>query len=324
MIVLMTQSSPHSTTLISLMIYAQRNFWIANAVNALFFSGYWILKFPLAFILSQQGIPLHDAYALTTTSSIAFALCSIALTWILKEYRNQKHLFLLGIILNLLATVLLDTRYYNLEIMGLSCYVIGGSLYFFNITLLFNKQFSTARERLHGNYLAQIGLNGGAFVGTIVFLLSASTDHHYFADSIGFMLSAFLLLCISYRFLKDNTASCQQKKRLYCCCFLLFLLIVFCLQHTSITRWIILCVFLIAIIAAIMHATRHRDTGYFIFIVLIVLFSFPFWIGNTILYNQFFVLLHNHVSLMIGLPATFIIALDPLGNIVFGLLWVRM
>src|SRR3990167_2834672 len=163
-----------------------RNFWIANTVNALFFSGYLILKFPLAFILAHDGFSLKTAYSLTTTSTIVFALCSLLLTHILKNYHNQKHIFLLGIIFNLIAVLFLQTGKYFFIMSGLSFYVLGGSLYFFNITLLFNKQFHQPRERLHGNYIAQICLNCGAFIGFIVFLFLASSCHCYFTSSIAF------------------------------------------------------------------------------------------------------------------------------------------
>ncbi|MCX7124781.1 MAG: hypothetical protein NTU49_03320, partial [Gammaproteobacteria bacterium] len=69
------------------------------------------------------------------------------------------------------------------------------------------------------------------------------------------------------------------------------------------------------------QSKKSHERGYFLFIVLVLLFSLPYWIGNTILYNQFFVFLHNDVFSFFALPATFIILLDPLGNVLFGLLW---
>ncbi|MCX7124860.1 MAG: hypothetical protein NTU49_03730, partial [Gammaproteobacteria bacterium] len=68
----------------------------------------------MAFILAHQGLSLHEAYSLTTTGTIAFALCSLALTWIMKNYHDQKHTLLLGIVLNLFAALLLETRQYHL------------------------------------------------------------------------------------------------------------------------------------------------------------------------------------------------------------------
>lgn len=309
-----------------MMSHNHRNFWIANTVNALFFSGYLILKFPLAFILAHEGLPLNSAYSLTTTSTIVFALCSLLLTQILKDYRDQKHIFLLGIILNLIAIIQLETGHYYFIISGLSCYVLGGSLYFFNITLLFNKQFQTPRERLHGNYIAQICLNIGALVGIIIFLFFVASDHYYFFSSIVFISTALLILLLCYPFFKDNSATKKQRYRLYGNCILMLLLIALCLQFNSLTRWLVLCAFIVGIVLALYRSWQNNEGGgkYFLFIILVLLFSLPFWIANTVLYNQFFVFLHDNVLSFLGIPATAVILFDPLGNIVFGLLWIRM
>lgn len=306
------------------MPHNQRNFWIANTVNAIFFSGYFILKFPLAFILSQQGFALSKAYSLTTTTTIALALCSLALTWAMKNYHNQKHVFLLGIVFNFIAAILLETGQYYLEILGLGCYVIGASLYFFNITLLFNKQFNTPRDRLHGNYLAQICLNMGAFVGTIIFLIAISTGQHYFIYTIYFMGASLLILLICYRLLKDDAVSKKQQLHLYFNCLIMLFFALLCLQFNCVTRWVVLGVFSIALMIALKQSYQYHERGYFIFILLVLLFSLPFWIGNTILYNQFFFFLHDNVMSFFTLPATAIILLDPLSNIIFGIIWTRM
>ena len=298
-----------------------RDFWIVNCVNALFFAGYLILKFPLAFILAHQGLSLHEAYSLTTTGTIAFALCSLALTWIMKNYHDQKHTLLLGIVLNLFAALLLETRQYHLEMLGMGCYVIGGSLYFFNITLMFNKQFIDPDVRLRGNYFAQICLNIGAFLGSIVFLFAVATGHRYFDYSISFIAVSLFLLTSCYWFLKDDHASVRQQVRLYGSCVSMFALVLLCLQHATLTRWLVLSAFIIATLFGLYQSKKSHERGYFLFIVLVLLFSLPYWIGNTILYNQFFVFLHNDVFSFFALPATFIILLDPLGNVLFGLLW---
>ncbi|MCX7120707.1 MAG: hypothetical protein NTZ67_02860 [Gammaproteobacteria bacterium] len=300
------------------------NFWIANFVNALFFSGYLILKFPLAFILAHQGISLTQAYTLTTTASIAFALCSLALTLIMKNYHDQKHALFLGITLNLAAALLLETRQYHLEVIGMACYVLGGGLYFFNVTLLFNKQFVDPETRLRGNYVVQIYLNIGAFIGSLVFLFAVTTGYRYFAYSIFFIIASLLLLITCYWFLEDAHASLKQQLILYGNCIALFFLILLCLQHAVLTRWLVLTAFILVTLLCLYQSNRNHERGYFSFIILVLLFSLPYWIGNTILYNQFFVFLHASVLPFIGLPATFIILLDPLGNILFGLFWGRV
>lgn len=303
------------------MQHNHRNFLIANGVNALFFSGYLILKFPLSFILTCQGIPLEKAYSLTTTASVAFALCSLALSIIMKNYHDQKHAFLIGMILNLLAVIFLEQNFIRI---GLSCYAVGGSLYFFNITILFNKQFNMARTRLYGNYAAQICLNIGAFVGCIVFLYALKTKSHYFVYSIGLITTAILCLLVFYKAFQDTLATLLQHCYLYVSCLLMFLFVFICLNHNVVTRWLVLAAFLIAITIAITQSIKKRSQGYFLFIILILFFSLPFWICNTILYNQFFVFLHDNVYSIFGYSATTIILIDPIGNIIFGLFWVAV
>ena len=301
-----------------------RNFWILNLANAIFFSGYLILKFPLAFILAHQGISLNQAYSLTTTGTIAFALCSLALTSVMKNYHNQKHVLLLGIFLNLIAAICLETRQYTVEVIGMSCYVVGGSLYFFNITLFFNKQFSDPDIRLRGNYFSQICLNVGALIGSIVFLFAVNTGHHYFFYSIFFIIIALLFLISCYWIIQDEPSGVKQQMQLYCSCGLMFLLVMACLQYAALTRWLVLLAFIFATCFGLYQSQKSRERGYFLFIILILLFSFPYWIANTILYNQFFVFLHDSVFSFYGIPATFVILLDPLGNVIFGLCWGNM
>ncbi|OGT26359.1 MAG: hypothetical protein A3I77_08560 [Gammaproteobacteria bacterium RIFCSPLOWO2_02_FULL_42_14] len=301
-----------------------RNFWIINTLNTLFFSGYLILKFPLAYILEKHGVPLQKAYALTTASTTAVALCSLALILILKKYHHQKQIFVLGIALICIATLLLESQKMHCILAGLSAYVLGSSLYFFNFTLMLNKQFSTQKDRLRGNYIAQICLNVGAFFGCIVILLSIGTANHYFTMSFCITLATLLLSLIGYQFLRQDAVTLRQQSYFFIQLIFLFAIIFMCLQLNEITRWVVLIAFSVATLLALIQAKKHQEKSYFVFIILILLFSLPLWIGNTVIYNQFFIFLHRHVSTWFGIPAIAIIMLDPATNIIFGLFWEKI
>lgn len=299
-------------------------FWIISIINAVFFAGYLVLKFPLAFILEHHGFSLSDAYSLSTTSTTLFALCSLCLTWTLKEYKDQKHAVLLSVFLVLVSVLCLDTKYSFLEMLGLSLYVVGGSLYFFNMTLWINKQFSTAQDRLNGNYISQILLNVGAFFGSIVFIFSLSSEEKYFHCSIILILISFLSLCAFYFFIKENASKFRQKFHLYKNCFILVIATFFCLKKAFLTQKLVLTLFVAFITTVLIVAVKQKKHGYVTFMLLVLFFSLPYWVSCLVLYNQFFIFLHDQVLSFFMFPATAIILLDPLGNVLFGLGWQKI
>lgn len=297
----------------------RQQFVIANAVNAIFIAGYIILKFPLAYILSHYGgYSLSRAYSLTTTATIAFAFCSLLFSVSFKEYHNQKHAILIGILLNLVAVLLLARHQ---VLLGLAIYVVGASLYFFNFTLFINKQFSTCPARLQGNYITQICLNMGAVLGVVLFIFGLSHGTHFFKYSIGLLAISFILLLAQYFLLEDQASSVKQNVNFYILCLSLVSIVVFLLNHAGVTRELVLSLFFIFIVMAIYQSQKFHEKGYFLFIMLILTVSLPFWICNTIVYNQFYVFLHQNIPSVAGLPSAVIILLDPLANIVFGFFW---
>ncbi len=88
-------------------------------------------------------------------------------------------------------------------------------------------------------------------------------------------------------------------------------------------RFLVFIAFIAAVIYALSYAKRGQNRPYLEFIILVLVFSVPYWVANSILYNQFFYFLDRDVLLFLGLPATMILVLDPLINTVFGILFAR-
>lgn len=296
----------------------QFSFQIIILISAIFFAGYFLLKCPLAFVLNRHHIPLMQAYSISTTANIMMAVTSVLLSFILKDFHNQKLLLLCGIVLSSVALLLLKFSSFMLLLVGVSCYVLGGSLYFFNIIIYTNKLFDDVVERQAGNFKYQIAVNVGAFFGGILFITEYSentrlTDYSFYA-----CILAVLIFLLCYKKLYDVKTSTKKIINLSVKLLAIFGLIWLCLFYELATRWMALIVFAVAVLYGVYCSIKNKNHHYLTLILLVLFFSVPYWLAYTILYNEFFHLLDRNTYHFYGLRADSIILIDALANIIFG------
>lgn len=210
------------------------------------------------------------------------------------------------------------------DYLGLSLYTMGGSLYFFNITILLNKQFTRSVSRLKGNYLNQVFLNGGALIGSVFIVYLTSIKNDIFGYSVVVVGFAVLILLFNYKKLAVNEE--KQKTGL----FLLHVYIIIAtisiyflflkIQYTETSAVFIFALFFLYVA---FYSKVNSDRKLVRFIVLVFLFSLPYWVATVVIYNQFFIMSANFLKKFHGISPMLIILLDPLINVVFGVIWIR-
>ena len=298
-------------------------YWIV-LISAVFFAGYFLLKCPLAFILHRQHIPLLKAYSITTTANILMAIVSVILGVLLRNNNNQKFLLFLGVLLSSVSLVLLKSFSFPILLLGVGLYVIGGSLYFFNIIIYINKILSSPKQRQEGNYKYQIWVNAGALVGGILFIMEYNNDRLLNEYSVIACVFSLILFAMVYKRLFDEKIHFRQTWTLLLKLVCVLALVLVCLMFDFATRWIALLAFVTATGYGIYHAYKTHNTNYLNLIFLVLFFSVPYWLGYTILYNEFFHLLDKNSYHFFGMQSDSVILLDPIVNVVFGICILKL
>jgi hypothetical protein len=223
----------------------------------------------------------------------------------------------------LAAVVLLSCGVLEFSLFAISLYVVGGAMYFFSITLLINAQFSQFDNRLSGNFINQILLNIGASFGILFFVYGLFRGEHIYIYSIAAIALSVAFFLGIWRFISDENDSTIKYIGLFFLALFLAILVYCCLGWGHLVRWVVSILFVTGVLGALSYGIYKRAWLYFNFVILILVFSLPYWIANTIFYNQFFFFLTQHVSGFHGIPATGVLLLDPMINILFGITYVK-
>ena len=286
-------------------------------INTLFFSGYYILKDPLAYILNSEGMPLKQAYSITTTANILLAISSLFFGFTLHKVSKQKYSLFVGVALSVLSICLLSLNKPFLSMVAISLYVLGGGLYFFNIVMFINKAFDNAQDRIKGNYIYQIFVNIGAADGCLLFLAELNKINMFKSCFISGVIS-LLLFIILYKHIENEHDGKSNVLKFYGYLTVLFSVILTALYFTYITRCLVLVSFTVAASWVLYRAYSEQNKNLFLFLCLVFLFNIPYWIANTVIFNQFIYFLMRDVSPIHGISPASLIIVDPVTNILFG------
>ncbi|MBV9576137.1 MAG: hypothetical protein JO149_05905 [Gammaproteobacteria bacterium] len=299
--------------------YSHANFSFISMIiiNTLFFSGYYILKGPLAFILTTQGISLRQAYSITTSANTLLALSSLFFGFILQNCSKQKFALLAGIFLSVLSIYLLSFKNKELNMFAITLYVMGGGLYFFNIVMFINKVFHDEQARIKGNYIYQIFVNLGGVLGCVLVLMQMNQENIFKYCFILGVLSLSLFISL-YKNIDDPSKNKTNLSKFFLYLIILFFLIYAALNFASFLRYVVLFVFLTTVICLIIKAKIESSRALLLFVFLVILFNIPYWIANTIIFNQFFYFLMKNVTPMHGFSPASLIMIDPIVNAIFG------
>lgn len=299
--------------------YLNLSFITIIVINTIFFSGYVILKDPLAYILFSEGIPLKQAYSITTTANILLAMCSIFFGFLMNDCGRQKHALLLGTFLCVLSLVLLGFKNYTLTLIAINFYVLGGGLYFFNIVIFLNRLFDHHDGRIKCNYIYQIFTNAGAFIGFILFLTQLNHDN-VFKYSLISGIASLVVFTFMYKWIDDGPQLNNNYRKFYTWISVLFGLIFIALRYEEATRICVAILFIIGVIYTLLYAYKEKNKNLLHFMALIFFFSLPFWISSTIFFSEFFYFLQKDVKPILGVTsASYLILIDPFVNMVFGM-----
>lgn len=303
----------------------QYSFKIIAFINAVFFSGYYVIKCPLAYVLQSEGMDQISSYSLSSTANIVFALCSLVFGIALKNFKTQKLALVIGVFFSTLSLMLLSTGITFLIKAAITFYILGGSLYFFSITLLVNKQFDATSERLKGNFLYQILVNFGGFIGELLFLLelNLNNSHHLFIYAIAICIFSLIILILNMKSIHDDKTSNKGIKQFFFTLFFLFGVIYFVLQYESMVRTLTVFLFIATVLYIFLKSRKHQnDRPLCQFIGLIILFSIPYWTSYIFMYNEFFDFLSKDVDTIWGFSGNTLLLLNPITNMLFGLLTI--
>ncbi len=297
---------------------AQRSFIFTLLINTLFFSGYYILKDPLAYILQAGGMSLTDAYSITTTANVLLALCSLFFGFVLSGCGRQKHSLFIGVALSVTAIFLLACKIPVLTRLAVTLYIVGGGLYFFSIVIFINHLFDNHATRMRGNYLYQIFVNVGGCIGCSIFLMRMNSAHVFYGCLILGVI-ALLIFAVTYRSIQDDIAPRPAYfGRFYAGLIVLALLVFTALTLATFTRIFILLSFSLAVGAVILRARHNGNRHLLQFLGLVFLFNIPYWLANTVIATSFFYFLTHHVSRIHGVSPAILMLADPLANTLFG------
>lgn len=301
--------------------WKQSSFKIIAIINAIFFSGYFIIKCPLAYILQASGVEQISSYSLAATANIIFASCSLVFGFSLRNFKTQKIAMVIGVLFSTISIGLLSIGGYFLTKIAITFYILGGSLYFFSITLLINKQFDNSTERLKGNFVYQIFVNFGGFVGELFFFVELNINHqHLFLYAGMACLFSLILLLYQMKNIVDDATCPAGMKRFVATMILLFGVIYLTLQYESEIRALTVIFFVLAILYIFYAAKIKQHYALARFMGLIFLFSVPYWMAYSFMYNEFFDFLSKDVSVIFGLSGSTLLLLNPVINILFGIL----
>jgi hypothetical protein len=246
------------------------------------------------------------------------AIVSVLLGTFLRENTNQKFFLFLGVLFSTLAIFLLKTFNFIELLCGVGFYVLGGSLYFFNIIIYINKLLTDPQKRQTGNYKYQIWINIGGFLGGLLFILEYNNDALLNEYSLFTCIISLVFFALVYPSLKDERFNKKILGWVVAKLVALYLFIFLCLYFGFATQLISFFVFIVAISYSLYLANKTNSINYFTLILLVLFFSVPYWLGYTILFNEFFHLLDKNAYHIYGLTANSIILIDPLANVIFG------
>ena len=305
-------------------IKKSRSFQVIALVNTLFFSGYYVIKCPLAYVLQSNGMDQISSYSLSSTANIIFAVCSLVFGVALRNFKTQKLALIIGVFFSTVSLGLLSTGIPFLIKVAVTFYILGGSLYFFSITLLVNKQFDVTYQRLRGNFIYQILVNFGGFIGELLFFLeiNLNSSKHLFLYAIMICLLSLIILVLNVKNIYDDQTTLPGIKRFLHTLIMLFLIVYFALQFESIVRVVIIVFFILAAFYIIYKAKKNQYFALVRFLGLIFLFSIPYWTAYMFMYNEFFDFLSKDVGTVWGLSGNALLLLNPITNILFGLLTI--
>ncbi|MDX1901965.1 MAG: hypothetical protein SFW66_08190 [Gammaproteobacteria bacterium] len=201
--------------------------------------------------------------------------------------------------------------------IGIATYVVGGGLYFFNIIMFINKQFIKNQERIRGNYIYQIFVNLGGIIGALL-VVSNMDKVNEFKSCFTVGVISLLVALFLYPFMHDDDISKIKIVKFYFYLILLFFIVLFAMHYQELTRIIVLSSFLVASVYVIFLSFAKKNNNLLMFVGLVFAFNIPYWLANTIIFNQFFYFLKNDVSATVFNPLLIVI-IDPLVNILFGI-----
>lgn len=288
-------------------------------INALFFCGYFVLKCPLAYILERKGIPQLISYEIASTANVIFALCSLAFGVFLREFDTQKYALLIGMLFSSIAIAFISISNNQLMYIGIALYILGGSIYFFSIALLINKQFTDPKERLTGNYIYHIWVNFGALVGAVLFYYEISSNN-VFVTALVACVSALILMFYKYKEIHDNKTARKSMRVFHLTIAALGIMIYFALTYKHYVVQAMMYGFvttLILILGKSFHTGKYALLKY---TALIMMFSVPYWFAYTLVYSEFFDFLSKDVEPILGISSNVLLLINPVASIIFGII----
>lgn len=294
--------------------------------NFFFMSGYITLRLSLTIYLLKNGYSSNDAYAISMSASALFALCSLAWGLLYNRISQDKNLILAGVAITLFSYLLLLLHSKIGQILGISLYVVGSSMYFININLLVNKHFNENKTRQRGNHVYQLIFNAGAFVG--ILLLASFFSKH---GQVIYLLSPLMMLASLITLAANNKNIILSDTHLLhshnahakiAAIVLSMLVFVYMLLHYDfIARYMLILAFVLSNLYIVYLIFTEKNQKYLIFVVMMLCCSFIYWLANAIFYNQFTVFLSNdvgHTFFGISFSPLALLILDPVANIMIG------
>ena len=302
------------------------SFNLLLAIDFILMIGYITFKISLAVFLNHDGYSLNDAYSISTSSLSLFAICCVVWGYVNKEYEQRKNFVLLSLGMLALAFGLMLLKSTLIQLLGISMFVIGSSLYTTNITLLINDQFNSTSYRQQGNQAIQWIINLGCLFGIAELSLAPTIitfKQLYFISGL-FVLASF---CILFICKKNITEIVYQKIPLMKLVKMIitiggiYLLVFILLSFAAWTRSLSFILFLIGASYISFLSFKEKNKKYLEFLIILTLCGATYWLSFSIVSNQFSVfLIHNAQTNFLNLKLSSLSALifDPLANVLCG------
>lgn len=287
-------------------------------------AAYVTVRESLTLFLYYRGLSLAQTYAVATSAVSLFAVCSILWGVFYQYLPNHKTLLKFSLCLAIIAYFLLVHPIPHFKILGISLYVVAGSLYLLTINLFVNAHFKENQTRCLGNQAYQVAINIGGFFGVlgIAILPIGMYKPLYLASAIILIGSLVLFIFTSDKLLDSDKP--DQNNWIFAAITIVMIMLTFVLMmHGAITRDIMIGAFIISLIYIITLTWREKNKKYVLFLMLLIFSNTLFWLTSAVLNIQFPIFLAQDVhSNFFGIAITplSVLAMDPFSNILFGLI----
>ncbi|MCW5589010.1 MAG: hypothetical protein KIT27_05025 [Legionellales bacterium] len=294
--------------------------------NLILMIGYITFKISLSAYLDHDGYSLNQAYSLATTSLSLFAICCVIWGYLNRNIEQRKIFILTSLFILAISYLFILSSIEKIQLLGITFFVIGGSLYSTNITLLVNEQFDDVALRHQGNQAMQWALNFGCLFG--VFGLSMAPTYITFKSL--YLFSGIFVVCsfIFLYFFKKNIQESHARKLTIKNHFSLIIklawlstLVCVLLNLPSLTRLLSIMLFIACVIYVLFLSFKEKNQKYFQFVIILILCIFVYWLSFSIFSSQFAIFLTSHVeNKIMGITVSPLIPLifDPLANLICG------